>query len=141
MKKLILIIILLPMLAFSQKSFIGQTKKQVRNFWETKVSSTFIAEGKYTDSNEDYFVIQDSENSIKPIFSATFDKSGKCINHSTQLEIKKVSVWQANFKKNGYTFDKSKSIWVNKANGIAWKINCNISCDAECAKIDYFKTK
>jgi|ADGO01.1.fsa_nt_gi hypothetical protein len=111
MKKFfILILVLFSFEAYTQRSFIGQTKKQVREFWELHISINYFHEGTY-DNGEAYFDIM-AGNIGAPTFSATFDKeTGKCYKHDQEISFDDISVMQARLKKAGFTYQKDR--WVN----------------------------
>lgn len=124
MKKLFLTVYLLTAFAFGvwgQTSFIGKSKDQVRDFWETKVSVQYMDEGKYDDTGEEYFDIM-AGNVGQPIFSATFS-GGKCTEHSTKIDAPDISVYQARLKKQGFSYDKVKDHWKKSGAGYVWKID------------------
>jgi len=119
---------------FAQKSFIGQTKKQVRDYWETQVSTEYMDEGKWDDTGDEYFTIM-SGNIGAPAFSATF-KNGKCSEQSSSIQYSDISVFQARLKKTGFIYNKEKNTWSKKGTPYYWQITNNSgNYSLECKKV------
>jgi hypothetical protein len=121
----------------AQKVFIGQTKKQVKDFYVKLVGSDNVDEGKYDDTKEDWVMVIAPEET-EPIFSATFDKAGKCKDHQMKGHHQQLERWlRALNGDKSLKYDNKKEAWVNSAKRYQWKIK-NVANDwfeLSCEKI------
>lgn len=100
--------------------FIDMTRDEVREFWSTKVSIVYFHEGKYDDTNQDFFNINFGRSGI-PNFSATFT-NGKCNFHTSRINFEDISIMQAKLKKAGYNLYKDESVWKLPGGDHQWSI-------------------
>lgn len=113
MKKLLLLLPLLLMClaTFAQKSFVGQTKAQVKDYWSTRVSSDYYDEGTYNDHPDtDFFLIckecgSGSYMTMNADFSADFINN-ICISNSYAIKSKDLSVYIARINKAGFKWNE-----------------------------------
>lgn len=121
MKKLLIIpLIFVFSNLYSQQSFIGKTKEEVREFWSLEVSSDYFDEGTYdNDPTTDWFIICNG-CVTNPEFSADF-VDGICIYNSYKVESKNLSVYIARFNKQ-FKYSETESGWVDEASNSIWKI-------------------
>jgi hypothetical protein len=131
----IVFFLLFALQVFAQKSFIGQTKTQVKEYWKTEVSTNYFAEGVSSDTERPYFMIcsecgSGSYVSFNPEFDSSYDpKTGKCVKNSFAIPSEKISVYAARFKKMGFVNDTRKGAmgWTDKKRGEFWTIEGNYS--------------
>ncbi len=104
---------------FSQQLFIGKTKQQVIDYWSTRVSDDYFQEGKWDDTNEEYFSIMKG-NIGNPDFSATFDAKGRCNTHSMLVSDSNLSIMRARLKKMGYTYSEKIGGYIDVKKRYIW---------------------
>lgn len=141
MKKLLLIFLLLffAVSAFCQKCFIGQSRKQVRAFYEKIVSPVDIDEGTFSDSTKTHFLMIIQENEMFPVFTAKFDKSGHCNYHELNGGHAQLARWLLVINKNkALKYNKAKDGWIETSKNAFWKIKQQMGDDnftLTCSKL------
>lgn len=103
--------------------FIGKTKQEIRDFWSTRVSVEYFHEGIWDDTKQEYFTIMRGDFGVAD-FAATF-KKGLCIEHSTKIFWKDISIIQAKLKKAGYNYENSCKCWTLPNGNHTWTISPN----------------
>jgi hypothetical protein len=85
---------------YSQHVFIGKSISDVKDAYYSVPKESFF-QGKNKETKEAYLVIK-----VRGVdkFSGTFDKSGKCYQHTTEIAEKDINPATANLKKMGYTY-------------------------------------
>ena len=120
MKKLItLLFAVISINCFSQVQFIGQTKAQIKDYWSTRVSEDYFKEGKWDNTQEEYFMIQKSVGLSD--FDATFDVNGKCKYHSMLIKLRDVSVMKARLGKMEYNYNEKLDGYLDAKKKYIWK--------------------
>ncbi|MBC3540418.1 hypothetical protein ACFSC6_11050 [Rufibacter sediminis] len=127
MKILVLIpLLFISILTFGQKSFVGQSKEKVKDYWSTQVSKSYWNEGAYDDQPDyEFFMIcrqcgSSSYMITNPDFSADF-KNGICVSNSYAIKSTDLSVHIARFNKQFKYNDKLEG-WVDPVRKEIWKI-------------------
>lgn len=129
MKKALLTSLLglvLSISVFAQKSFVGMSKKQVKDYWKTEVSTKYFDEGTYDDTGNEWFTIcaecgSGSYFTSNPEFLATFN-NGVCISNQYRIASSELSVYIARINKMGYKWNESRKGWVDATRKHLWKI-------------------
>lgn len=138
MKKLLTILLIISSFtASAQKCFIGNTVQQVKTFYINKgISPAYFIYGKFDSTNLQYFMIDNKEVG-HPIFSATFDKAGRCIKHQLSGTNVQLQQWLALLNKNkSLTRNDATGTW--HSNSVKWDISevATNSFDLICVKIN-----
>lgn len=121
MKKLI-ILLLITVTGYSQKTFINETPAQIEKFWQSKTSSENIQVHK--DNKGNITAIEVMVGNIgNPHFIAQFDEKGKCAVSTTLIKDVKLPSITSNMKQNGYVYDKKEKMWYNDKIKIAIQID------------------
>ena len=120
MRKLILlsVSIFFAQLSIAQNIFIGKTISDVKDVYYTATKENFF-QGKNKETKESFFIIK-----VMGIdkFRGTFDKEGKCFEHSTEITYKDIPLVKANIKKSGWTYDEKEEKFLNPTKTIFFQV-------------------
>lgn len=113
------------LLSYSQLSFIGQTIQQVKTFWSKKVALKHIVTGKYDDEPKDQYLWVTVDTTLgAPVFSALFDKKGKCKEHETEFKGELLEQY-INLLNNNKSLKRKGEIWES-GKGYYYKVEASV---------------
>jgi hypothetical protein len=104
------------------KSFIGQTKDQIEEYWSGIVSNEYFSFLSSGETSKDFIIMEGDMGS--PEFSATIE-NGKCVSQFVNLHKKNISVFETKIQNQGYTYNKAKDAYVNQKLKLKWKVEPN----------------
>ncbi|HXA00952.1 MAG TPA: hypothetical protein VNW99_03130 [Cytophagaceae bacterium] len=103
---------------FGQNIFIGKTVSDVKDAYYTAKKENFF-QGKNKGTKESYLVIK-----VMGInkFSATFDRTGKCYEHSTEIKYKDIPLVKGNIKNMGWSYNEKEEKFFNTIKTIYFQV-------------------
>ena len=116
MRKLIVLLLLITNVCFAQ---IGKTKKQMREELSLKFSDTYICDGKFDNTGQDWIGI--CESNVGSISLCYIFEKGICVEFNVRTDSEEASVIIANLNKNKKLIRRGNK-WVNEKEHIEWSI-------------------
>jgi hypothetical protein len=120
MKKIILLFIaaFFSQISVGQNIFIGKTISDVKEAYYTAKKENFF-QGKNKETKESFFIIK-----VMGVdkFRGSFDKAGKCFEHSTEISYKDIPLVKSNIKKIGWAYDEKEEKFLNPTKTIYFQV-------------------